>query len=236
MQNKKWNEQDVEVAIDYYNSGLANHYIAFILQRTKNAVVAKLGRVLGRRNRNYCSMYKDITGQVFGKLTVIKRDGYIKDKRAWLCRCNCGGVTKLPTAYITAGKTKSCGCLGKFKKGEASFNQLFGQYKKHAKQRNLDFGLSKKEFRILTKQVCFYCGIEPQGVFGTTKRNNGIYIYNDIDRVDNNKGYLKDNCVSCCKVCNYMKLKLSFNDFISHIKRIAANMQQQQKRTGGATK
>jgi len=229
VQNKKWNEQDVEVAIDYYNSGLANHYIAFILQRTKNAVVAKLGRVLGRRNRNYCSMYKDITGQVFGKLTVIKRDGYIKDKRAWLCCCDCGGTTRLPTAYITAGKTKSCGCLGKFKEGEASFNQLFGQYKKHAEQRNLDFRLSKKEFRTLTQQNCFYCDSKPQGKCGTTKRNNGIYIYSGIDRVDNSKGYIIDNCVPCCKVCNYMKLTSSKDNFIEHIFLIYKHLEGQTK-------
>ena len=33
----------------------------------------------------------DITGQVFGKLTAIKRDGRDKRNNAlWLCRCECG--------------------------------------------------------------------------------------------------------------------------------------------------
>jgi hypothetical protein len=46
------------------------------------------------------------------------------------------------------------------------------------------------------------------------------YGYN-LDRVDNTKGYSKNNCTVCCKVCNRMKYTLSSVDFIAHIKKIA---------------
>jgi len=45
-------------------------------------------------------------------------------------------------------------------------------------------------------------------------------IYNGIDRVDNAIGYLTDNCVACCKVCNRAKLQMSKNEFFDHIKKI----------------
>jgi hypothetical protein len=48
----------------------------------------------------------------------------------------------------------------------------------------------------------------------------GYYLYNGIDRVDNTLGYSKENCVSCCKICNYMKQVLTLEEFYSHIRRI----------------
>lgn len=56
---------------------------------------------------------KDIMGQKFGRLTVIKRDG--SDNRGyatWLCKCKCGNITKpLRSKDLSSGNTKSCGCL-----------------------------------------------------------------------------------------------------------------------------
>lgn len=43
---------------------------------------------------------------------------------------------------------------------------------------------------------------------------------NGIDRINSNKGYEKDNCVSCCPICNRMKLDLSLEDFYAHIEKI----------------
>lgn len=60
------------------------------------------------KERHY---YKDITGQKFNKLTVIKYV-YTKRKRAyWLCKCECGNETIIPTTALKSGNTKSCGCL-----------------------------------------------------------------------------------------------------------------------------
>lgn len=58
---------------------------------------------------------KDITGQRFGNLTVIK---YLRtDKTAhghyaiWECKCDCGNITEVSTHSLKSGNTKSCGCL-----------------------------------------------------------------------------------------------------------------------------
>ena len=48
----------------------------------------------------------------------------------------------------------------------------------------------------------------------------GRYIYNGVDRKDNNLGYTIDNCVPCCHRCNSMKSNLSYQNFIQHISNI----------------
>lgn len=53
----------------------------------------------------------DITGQKFNKLTVIKRVGTDKNRRAlWLCKCDCGNDFIAAAIDLRAGRVKSCGC------------------------------------------------------------------------------------------------------------------------------
>ena len=57
--------------------------------------------------------FKDLTGQTFGKLTVIKR---VEDQKAgrpmWLCQCACGNLTTVSsTRLMRPNGTRSCGCL-----------------------------------------------------------------------------------------------------------------------------
>lgn len=54
----------------------------------------------------------DLTGQRFGRLTVLERAG--KDKFGsigWLCRCDCGEETVVFGKNLRSGHTQSCGCL-----------------------------------------------------------------------------------------------------------------------------
>ena len=52
----------------------------------------------------------DLTGQVFGKLTVIRRDGIIYPQAAWLCQCQCGNTNTVRGSSLRTGETTSCGC------------------------------------------------------------------------------------------------------------------------------
>jgi hypothetical protein len=56
---------------------------------------------------------KDLTGQVFGRLTVIKRsERKCKGRRAiWVCLCECGNYTETRTDGLKSGNSQSCGCL-----------------------------------------------------------------------------------------------------------------------------
>ena len=59
---------------------------------------------------------KDISGQRFGRLTVIrqvKRREYLYSgtNAHWLCRCDCGNDCVVASNSLVTGNTKSCGCL-----------------------------------------------------------------------------------------------------------------------------
>lgn len=105
--------------------------------------------------------------------------------------------------------------------GESCFNGLLKSYRISAKNRNLQFLLSKDTFRELTKTNCFYCGANPSAIRRAQKQTlNGEYVYNGIDRVDNSIGYVDGNVVACCKNCNYAKRQMGIGEFLTHIKRI----------------
>lgn len=54
----------------------------------------------------------DLTGQRFGRLTVMSDAGRNKSGAVmWRCACDCGGEAVVRCADLRAGKQKSCGCL-----------------------------------------------------------------------------------------------------------------------------
>lgn len=58
----------------------------------------------------------DLTGQKFGRLTVIKRAENIiepsgKSVVVWECQCECGKKLNISGKSLRSGNTKSCGCL-----------------------------------------------------------------------------------------------------------------------------
>lgn len=72
----------------------------------------------------------DLSGQRFGRLTVIKKSQpYLNPEKGyhntrWLCQCDCGKETVVFTVNLKGGKTKSCGCL----RSELSHNRLQSAY------------------------------------------------------------------------------------------------------------
>lgn len=59
----------------------------------------------GWRNRG------DMTGRQFGDLSVVRFAGNNKHRnRTWLCKCECGEESVVPTASLMNGNTRSCGC------------------------------------------------------------------------------------------------------------------------------
>ena len=53
----------------------------------------------------------DLTGQVFGKLTVQYTIGAVKGKSMWHCVCACGKEKDVTAYDLTSGHTRSCGCM-----------------------------------------------------------------------------------------------------------------------------
>lgn len=64
---------------------------------------------------------------------------------------------------------------------------------------------------------CHYCGARPNQTI--TAYAHTKFRVNGIDRVDSTKGYVAENCVSCCATCNFAKRSMSITEFLAWIKR-----------------
>jgi len=166
-------------------------------------------------------------GKRFGKLRVLRKSESQSPSRDYLfeCLCDCGTICLMRASYLKSGNTKNCGCVQKEKSKNRSTTAVFATYKNNAKNRGLKFLLTRKQFEKLIDGNCFYCGNEPLNVL---KRGSSVIIYNGIDRLDNNIGYEKDNCVTCCKICNRAKNNMGFVDFLQWIKQISNNYKEVQ--------
>lgn len=55
---------------------------------------------------------KELTGQRFGRLTVLKQEeGRKYGSVLWLCKCDCGKIVIVPSGSLTSKSKRSCGCL-----------------------------------------------------------------------------------------------------------------------------
>ncbi len=57
------------------------------------------------------SKFIDLTGQKFGRLTVIERASNQGTQTMWLCICKCGKQSIAASGHLKSGRIKSCGCL-----------------------------------------------------------------------------------------------------------------------------
>lgn len=76
----------------------------------------KTGEIIAKKN---ISRAEDLTGRIFGRLTVITRDFEkenslsSKGSTYWKCKCECGKEVTVSRGSLLNGTTKSCGCYRK---------------------------------------------------------------------------------------------------------------------------
>ena len=170
-------------------------------------------------------------GQKYGQLTVIGFDqNRHKQKRA-ICRCACGKIHKATAYKLVSRHTQSCGCLRKqteyqYGTGKRVLSNVRATYRGSAKQKGLEFKLTNAEIDKLVTSPCLYCGMIPYRVWRVCCGEGRVdqKTCNGIDRVNSAKGYLKENCVSCCPRCNYAKRDMPVVDFVDWALNLADNL------------
>lgn len=151
-------------------------------------------------NKNFI----DLTGQKFGRLTVIKCVGNNKDKGHfyyWLCRCNCGNFKETRGTSLQNGATQSCGCLSR-------------EMLEKGRQNRKTHGMSESpEFRIwlhlkdrcLNKNDKQYKNYGGRGIKVCKEWLNSFEVFyadmgkrpskkHSIDRRNNDGNYCPENC------------------------------------------
>lgn len=185
--------------------------------------------------------YIDLTGKVFGRLTVLHRVEKYRTTWKWACKCTCGKEICVLSSKLKAGQT-SCGCytaelaslrlkgkrLGAKKYGVAAKNYVLHTYKKSAQARNIDFTLSDDEFFALVAMPCVYCN--RSGTRRATHNNrknkfNGAFYCTGLDRIDNSVGYTTGNVEPCCWDCNNAKKTMGKEEFVYWIRLVYTTLE-----------
>lgn len=82
-------------------------------------------------------------------------------------------------------------------------------YKSRADKKELEFSITREDYKKITEQECYLCG----------KQSNETHT-NGIDRLDNTIGYIMDNCRACCRECNHMKNNFALEDLFGKMEKI----------------
>lgn len=164
-----------------------------------------------------------------GRLVILEDLGTELNKktrvRKFNCICDCGTICEIWSNSLVSGNLNSCGCLRnkpKLPNNEAAINKVIVNYKNNAKQKKREFSLTKEQIINLFNSLCAYCGAVPSTL---SKTKYSEFLYNGIDRVDNEKGYTSDNTKSCCKICNRAKYNLTLAEFYNSVQKIYLNIE-----------
>lgn len=86
--------------------------------------------------------FEDLTGQKFGRLTVLDRAENKNKRTYWRCLCDCGNIQDVSALNLKSGHTQSCGCFHseKIRKHTKPLD-LIG--KKYGKLTVIDFAYNK---------------------------------------------------------------------------------------------
>lgn len=153
-------------------------------------------------------MIKDLTGQRFERLFVIKPTDQRKSGCiVWLCRCDCGNLIYTTTNHLTMGDTKSCGCLNREKASERTIrrNYKHGEGQTRGSVIRLYRIWLNMKSRCLNSNVPSYRFYGKKGIsvcfewheylpFKTWALTNGYANNLTIDRINHKGNYEPDNC------------------------------------------
>lgn len=141
-------------------------------------------------------MNTDLTGQRFGRLTVLRGTGRSRKSqgRTWLCVCDCGAETEVATGTLRRGHTRSCGCLLR----EYAFKHGLFHTRAHSAWRNMIA-------RCYIPSETSYPRYGARGIKVCDRwRNDPVRFIADmgqppspkhtLDRIDSTKGYSPENC------------------------------------------
>jgi len=195
----------------------------------KEKVVA--GANLYSGNTKSCGCYKseksrerlrDITGQQFGRLVAVRREGTDKVGHAkWRCKCECGEEIIVLGTNLVEGITKSCGCYSA--EMRHTFHHIHG--KSHTKLWNLHQQIIARCKNENSPNWPHYGG---RGISVCDEWKDSFEVFYEwakdkykpgleIDREDNDGNYCPENCRFVGKSLNIINRRKQSNNASGYI-------------------
>ncbi len=141
----------------------------------------------------------DLTGQRFGRLTVLEFVPNDKPSSYWKCKCDCGNTSIVWCGNLKNGTTKSCGCWNR----ERAFATHLKHGKYHTRLRRIWQQIKDRCNNSKTKIYKYYGG---RGITVCDEWKNDFQAFYDwamtngysdsltIDRINYNGNYEPSNC------------------------------------------
>lgn len=194
-----------------------------------DAVIGNLTSAATTQCRS-CSMsklskpHKDMVGQVFGRLTVLKYLG----ESLWACMCSCGEKYSCHTGSLKSRKDPACYDCARRSASikrrryicDGLGNQYWQRILRGAKDRGFEVNITPEEaYAVLVKQnfKCALSNVDIVSPMEYDRRDDD----GSLDRIDSSLGYLKDNIQWIHKPINSMKMDLDNDYFIEICVKIA---------------
>lgn len=150
----------------------------------------------------------DITGQRFGRLTVVARNGTLGGHSAWLCRCDCGNEKTVALHNLRNGGVRSCGCLNREMAQERGRRSKIGERSKvHGDSGSKLYGVwAAMKRRCFNPNATCYADYGGRSItvcnawleyapFKEWAMSSGYIEGMSIERVDVDSSYSPDNCI-----------------------------------------
>lgn len=141
---------------------------------------------------------KDLTGQKFGRLTVVQLTDTHGGHAYWLCECDCGGTKIVRGSHLKTGNVTTCGCRkGRITHGE-SRSRLYPVWSNMRSRCNNPKNREYHRYGGRGIEVCdkwlndfqaFYDWAMMNGYDETAPRGHCT-----LDRINNDGNYCPENC------------------------------------------
>ena len=146
---------------------------------------------------------EDLTGQRFGRLTVIEHSHSVNYRHYWLCKCDCGKIKTIRGSHLKSGAIRSCGCL--------SIEELQSRATHHKTKSRLYIIWNSMKKRCYQKNDIEYKYYGGRGITICDKWKDNFQAFYEwsiangydenakrgectIDRIDVKGNYAPDNC------------------------------------------
>jgi hypothetical protein len=187
---KKFNKL---TAIEFSHKKNTRHFWLFKCDCGNEKIASKIEVIKG--GTKTCGCWKNTikNGDKINRLTAIRYLNRKKSNQIWLFECDCGNQLEIEPSKVLSGNTKSCGCL--------NLEMIAERFTTHGHTKNKKFSGSYRAWRAMKDRCARQKEYENIDICNEWLKFE--VFFNDmgdrpkgktLDRIDNSKGYEKDNC------------------------------------------
>lgn len=150
---------------------------------------------------------------------------YGHGRKEFLFKCECGEQFTLSRDYKikTSDQIRCKNCKRKANmQPNVGERAAYKRVKSDAARGGRVFDLPLDWFLEAIHQPCHYCGQVDQNSINVASKRKGEFLikdfkYNGLDRLNNDIGYVIENVVPCCFVCNRAKNSMGYQEYIEYL-------------------